>query len=186
MSGWLEAIMAGRKDRSTAQAFKYEETKRILDRQAAVLSELRDRANILLAANAIVATLFGSSALGKNHPLALKILALVTFGFGIGACISILWPVRDAGDLADPSQWRTLPRWPCRYRPRRWQVTFKPDDVAAYVEGTDSSRVDNVSKQFRLSRKTNWETIKRRTRFLMCAGMLLAVQVGLWSWLALS
>ena len=48
------------------RSFAYDETKRVLDRQATVLSELRNRANIVLAADAVVATLFASSALGKG------------------------------------------------------------------------------------------------------------------------
>ena len=88
------------------------------------MSELRNRANILLAAGAIVAALFGASALGKGHLLGLEIAALVAFGLGIGACVATLWPVHDDGDLVDPSQWRGRPRWPRSKRPRRWQVTF--------------------------------------------------------------
>jgi hypothetical protein len=77
----------------------YEETRRTLDRQATVLGELRDRANILLTANAIVATIFGATVLDKSHPLALKIATLVVFTAGVGACVAVVWPVRDHGTL---------------------------------------------------------------------------------------
>ena len=115
-------------------ARRYEETKRILDRQATVMNELRNRANILLAADAIVATLFGASALGKGHLLGLEIAALVAFGLGIAACVAILWPAHDDGDLVDPDEWGGRRRWPSSKRPRRWQVTFEPDDVVDFEE----------------------------------------------------
>jgi hypothetical protein len=167
-------------------ARRYEETKRILDRQTTVMSELRNRANILLAADAIVATLFGASALGKGHLLGLEIAALVAFGLGIGACVAILWPVHDDGDLVDPNQWRGRPRWPSSKRPRRWQVTFEPDDVVDFEESPDAGRVRAIRDQFTLARLTNWETIRRRNRFLVAASVLLAAQIGLWSSLVLT
>ena len=62
-------------DERRKRFFAYDETKRVLDRRAAVLSELRNRANIVLAADVVVATLFASSVLGKGngHPLTLEI-----------------------------------------------------------------------------------------------------------------
>jgi hypothetical protein len=169
-----------------SRVFQYEETMRVLNRQAAVLSELRDRANILLAANAIAAALFGSSVLGKGHPLALKILALTAFALGIGTCIAIIWSVRDAGDLVDPSQWATRSRWPSPKRPRRWRVTFELQDVIAFVESADAARAERVAEVFELARKVNYRTIARRSKFLEAAGVLLAAQIGLWSWLVLA
>jgi hypothetical protein len=159
---------------------------RVLNRQATVLSELRDRANILLAANAIVAALFGASALGKGDLVALKILVLAAFALGIGTCIAILWSVRDTGDLVDPGQWPKRPLWRSGERPRRWRVTFELQDVVAFVESTDAARAERVAEMFELARKVNYLTIARRSKLLEAAGVLLAVQIGLWSWLILA
>ena len=40
---------------------------------------------------------------------------------------------------------------------------------------------DPETGKFRLARKGNWNTIDRRTRYLELAGVLLAVQIGLWA-----
>lgn len=101
------------------QRFRYEETMRALNRQATVLSELRNRANILLAANAVVATLFGTAALGPGHSLWLKIPALLAFALGILACIQVLRPVHDKEEILEGR--------------REWQVNFKLNEVIGYV-----------------------------------------------------
>jgi hypothetical protein len=186
MSSPRDASTTNPADADGSQSLRYEATTRVLDRQTAILSELRDRANILLAANAIVATLFGASALGKGHPLALEVLALVVFGLGIGACVAILWPIHDAGELVDPDQWHQHPRWPSSNRPRKWRVVFDPEDVVTFVQSTDAAQVAQISQQFTLARGTNWATLARRTRFLIAASVLLALQIGLWSALVLA
>lgn len=192
-SGKGKGVSSG--DASPGGQLKYEETMRVLNRQATVLAELRNRANILLAANAIVAALFGTSALGKHHLLALKILALAVFALGIGACVAIIWSVPDKGTLVDPDRWPKRLRWPRKEAEetekakevdiRRWQVTFDLGDVVDYITSTDVGRVTKISEKFELARKTNWETIDRRTDFLQIASVLLAVQIIIWSCLVL-
>jgi hypothetical protein len=153
------------------RSFAYDETKRVFDRQATVLSELRNRANIVVAADAVVATLFAMSVLPKKgHPLALEILALTAFALGIVACVVVLWPVHDK-DTAN----------------RQWQVTFKLKELIAFMEGTDSfeewtkdNRDPEKKGKFQYARYRNWKTINRRTRYLEAAGVLLVVQIGLW------
>ena len=153
------------------RSFAYDETKRVFDRQATVLSELRNRANIVVAADAVVATLFAMSVLPKKgHPLALEILALTAFALGIVACVVVLWPVHDK-DTAN----------------RQWQVTFKLKELIAFVEGADSweewtkdNRDPEKKGKFQHARSRNWKTINRRTRYLEAAGVLLVVQIGLW------
>ena len=186
--------MSNPQDAHDAQSFKYDETMRVLNRQATVLSELRNRANILLAANAVVATLFGTSALGPSHPLALKILALAAFALGIGLCVAVLWTVSDKP--ADISKgWRLVmiganhtrlePQAP-RCDRRQWQVTFDLNDVVDFVESAGTVRVGAVRNKFEIARKVNYRTIARRTRFFEWACVLLAVQIVFWSWLILT
>jgi hypothetical protein len=156
---------------SSRRSVIYQETKRILDRQGTVLSELRNRANILLTANAVVATIFGASALGKGHPLALEIIALIVFTAGVCACLAVLWPVHDAISS--------------KARPRQWQVTFEPKKVATFLESDDTAVVRDISDLFSRARKTNWATIGRRNGYLVAASILLAAQIVLWSCLVL-
>ena len=106
------------------RSFAYDETKRVLDRQATVLSELRNRANIVLAADAVVATLFASSALGEGqgHPLTLEILALTAFALGIVACVMVLLPAHDKDT---------------GLRGRQWRVTFDLLELVNFMEGAD-------------------------------------------------
>lgn len=161
-------------DERRKRSFVYDETKRVLDRQATVLSELRNRANIVLAADAVVATLFASSVLGKGpgHPLTLEILALTAFALGIVACVMVLLPAHDEKT---------------RLHPRQWQVTFNLLELVDFMEGTGPDSwhqwTDPNPKpgKFQLARNLNFKTNKRRTRYLEAAGVLLVVQIGLWA-----
>lgn len=159
-------------DERRKRIFAYDETKRVLDRQSTVLSELRNRANIMLTANAVVATLFASSVLGKDHALALEILALAAFALGIAACVAVLWPVHD---------------YEAPGHPRQWQVTFNLQELVTFIEGTDSAEWREWTApnpkpgKFQRARNLNWRTNKKRTRYLEAAGVLLVIQVGLWA-----
>jgi hypothetical protein len=165
----------------------YHETLRVLGRQATVLSELRNRANILLTGNAVVASLFGSSLIANGHvrPLSLAILALVALVLGIACCIAVLWSVHDAGELVDAHLWPDLPRWPRSDRPRRWRVSFKLDYVIDFLQSTDTATFDRTCDYFTLARESNYRTIDQRTTYFEVACVLLLLQVSLWSTLLL-
>jgi hypothetical protein len=177
----------------------YEESRRILDRQATVLGELRDRANILLTANAVVATIFSATALGKGHPLGLEIAAIVVFGLGVVFSLLIVWPVHDEGDLpgdeptdspAGTSGKQRLPGWTKRPwkledRPRQWRVTFSPGAIATFLESTDTGTTRQTYDLFRRARTTNWKTIGKLNRWLVYASGLLGLQIVLWAWVVI-
>jgi hypothetical protein len=165
----------------------YQETLRVLGRQATVLSELRNRANILLTGNAVVASLFGSSLIANGHvrPLSLAILALVALALGIAYCIAVLWSVHDAGDLVDADLWPAFPRWPRSGRLRRWRVSFELDYVIDFLQSTDTETFDRTCDRFKLARKCNYRTIDKRTTCFEVACVLLLLQVSLWSVLLL-
>ena len=189
--------------RRAARTLAYDEMKRVFDREATVLSELRNRASILLTANTVATTLFASMVLGKKgHLLTLEILALVAFVLGIGACIAILWAVHDTGTIYDPDCWPKLWRWgkkrSCRpdcwpklpwwgkKRPRRWRVTISIKEVLDFINVTDKASWGRMMDEtFGLARRTNHETIDRRTNYLEWASVLLAVQIVLWAMLIL-
>lgn len=155
----------------------------MLGRQAAVLGELRNRANILLAGNGVIASLFGASltANGRARPLSLAILALVVLALGITCCVAVLWSVHDAGALVDPDDWPDHARWPSSKRPRRWRVSFDPYDVLGFLQSTDEASFDRMMELCRLARRSNYRTIDRRTTYFEAACVLLLLQIGLWS-----
>jgi hypothetical protein len=161
-------------DERRKRSFAYDETRRVLDRQATILSELRDRANIVLAADAVVATLFAGSVLGKGqgHSLALEILALTAFALGIVACVLVLLPAHDQTTR--------------RYQ-RQWQVTFDLLDLVDFMEGADPeswqqwTAPNPAPGRFQLARNLNYNTNKRRSMYLVAASVLLVVQIALWA-----
>lgn len=162
----------------------YDDVMRSLQRQATVLAELRGRANILLAANAVVASLFGPAALKSPHPLLLAVGALATFAGGVIGCIAVLWAVRDLGEVYDPKEWPSKPRWPSRSRPRKWRVTFSPDQVMAFLAAEPSGGLILKAPEyrpFRLARRINHHTISRRTQYFQFACVLLAAQIAFWT-----
>ena len=91
--------------------FVYRENIRVLERQSVILSELRTRANMLLAANGVVAAVFGASSLlarHRPHPVALGVVAIAAFTLSEVLCVAVLWSVRDEGRLVDPLCWPTV------------------------------------------------------------------------------
>lgn len=162
----------------------FDDVMRSLQRQATVLAELRGRANILLAADAVVASLFGPTALKDPHPLSLAIGALIAFAGAVVGCIAVLWAVHDHGEICDPDEWLCKPRWPSRKRPRKWRVTFGPDQVMRFLAA--ETQPGSILKSpeytpFRVARRINYRTISLRTRYFQFACVLLAAQIGCWT-----
>jgi hypothetical protein len=163
----------------------YEDTLRVLNRQATVLSELRTRANFILGANGVVAGLFGAGTIIQSkhpHPRVLAILAVAVLLLSMGLCVAVLWSVRDEGEVVDPEEWPTFPRWFGPDRPRRWRVSFALTDVIDFHR----DRRSDLQDDFKRARSTNWRTIECRSRYFKYACLLLPVQVGLWSALLLA
>ena len=84
----------------------YENTLHVLDRDAAILDQLRSRANILLAALAIGVTALGAILADNAVHLHLSAwfvaLAVVFLGSAILCCVGVLWPTRDHGNFTAP------------------------------------------------------------------------------------
>jgi hypothetical protein len=84
----------------------YQNALHVLDRDAAILDQLRSRANILLAALAIGVTALGailaSAKLQPHLSVWFVVLAVVFLGSAIFCCIGVLWPTRDHGDFTAP------------------------------------------------------------------------------------
>jgi hypothetical protein len=79
------------------ESLAYRESERAIDTQIQAFDELRSRTGLLLAAIAVTASFLGGAALDPENGLGgYGVAALVAFGAGIGACLYILWPRRDA------------------------------------------------------------------------------------------
>ena len=80
----------------------YENALSTLDRDAAILDQLRSRANILLAALAIGVTALGAILTSTGHkpiPTWLEALLVGLLVLAILCCAGVLWPVRDHGEF---------------------------------------------------------------------------------------
>jgi hypothetical protein len=84
----------------------YENALHVLDRDAAILDQLRSRANILLAALAIGVTALGAiladTTVHLHLPAWFGTLAVLFLGSAILCCVGVLWPTRDHGDFTEP------------------------------------------------------------------------------------
>jgi hypothetical protein len=75
----------------------YRESERMIETQIQSFDELRSRTGLLLAATAITASFLGAAALEREDDLGyFGAAALFAFVVGIGACLVILWPNKDA------------------------------------------------------------------------------------------
>ena len=81
-----------------ALAREYEHAKRVVDRDAEILDQLRSRASILLAALAIGGTVLGGILSNSTHRPP-PWWVVVWLGLAIILCIGVLWSTRDYGRL---------------------------------------------------------------------------------------
>jgi hypothetical protein len=98
-------------------AFVWEQTLRGLDRQATVLSELRQRASIVLSATGITTSLLGATALQDGGLDVWVVAALAVTTIGILLCVWVLKPVRDTGEG------------------REWRVTVGGEELRGLLQG---------------------------------------------------
>jgi hypothetical protein len=145
----------------------------VLQRQSAVLSELRTRASIVLSATGIIASLLGAEGLKHPHPAGLVGAALAFLAFGLLFCIAVLRPVSDHGTSG---------------RARQWQVTPTAGDVAALADvkrgsadGDGDAVPTSLLHTFVRARFVNYDTIALRTDYFNRACGLLFLQLAAWT-----
>ncbi len=143
------------------ERFVLEQTLRGLDRQATVLGELRQRANIVLSASGIIASLLGATALKNGHPRGVVYAALASTAIGIALCVWVLKSVRDGGER------------------RAWRVTLSKDELLGLR--AESLSPANALDTLITCRGTNYETIALRSDVFIAACACLPVQIGLWA-----
>jgi len=73
----------------------YETSRRSLERQEALLEELRSRTGILIATSALAASFLGKTAFKHPHPCGIVFLALAAFIISIVASVYVLMPKKD-------------------------------------------------------------------------------------------
>ena len=83
-----------------------------LDKQDAVLAELRARTGTLLAASSIVASFLGATAIGRDGLSVLSILALLALGASLVLCVTVLLPREDVSfSVHGPEVYEELYEW---------------------------------------------------------------------------
>lgn len=142
-------------------AFVWEQTLRGLDRQATVLSELRQRASIVLSATGITTSLLGAAALQDGGLDIWAVAALVITAIGILLCVWVLNPVRDTGEE------------------REWRVTVSDDELRRLLQG--ELQLPDVLDTLITARTSNFTTIAARSRFFVASCALLPVQIVCWA-----
>ncbi len=160
---------------------------RRVDRQAAVLGELRTRASIVLTATGIVASLLGGEVLNREHPFPWAFLPLVALAAGLLSCIAVLLPVRDQdplrlgeSSLRASSRLRAL-MWRRETDPREWQVTLGAKRLQELATIGDPNVVrGRIVEDLEGCAQENYATIRYRSRFLNAASLLLPAQIFLW------
>jgi hypothetical protein len=145
-------------------------TTSVLQRQSAVLGELRTRASIVLSATGIIASLLGAEGFKHPHPAVPLYAALACLGAGIVMCIAVLWPVSDSGTTG---------------KGRQWQVTPTAGETALLAPlvsvGSEQPVSADLLRTFVTARFVNYDTIARRTDYFNIACLLLLGQLAGWS-----
>jgi hypothetical protein len=142
-------------------AFVWEQTLRGLDRQATVLSELRQRASIVLSATGITTSLLGATALQDGGLDVWVVAALAVTTIGILLCVWVLKPVRDTGDG------------------REWRVTVGGEELRGLLQG--ELQLPDVLDTLITARTSNFATIAARSRLFVASCALLPVQIVCWA-----
>lgn len=162
---------------------------RRVERQAAVLNELRNRASIVLTATGVIASLLGAEVLGREDPFPWAFLPLVALGAGLLSCVAVLLPVRDEtpkDPTAQLTQLTGLGRIRALVRrrdtdPREWQVTIRGTRLRQLAASGDATAFrEAIVAEFEGCLSANYLTIRFRSRFLNLACLLVPAQIFLW------
>lgn len=165
----------------------YDLSLRGLERQPAILADLRTRATALVAAAGVVATLFAPKAFGPNISHG-AIIAYIAGGVATGLCFAMCWPVfrsiHDDGydDVQKYAELRDGGNWPsaddltgCR---RMWRSTINLSAVTRLHQITAPKPLQvELASFIAICRGRNWAQIDARSTWFRFAGFLFAVEV---------
>jgi uncharacterized membrane protein YuzA (DUF378 family) len=185
--GWYEGLS----DEQVRIA--YDLSLRGLERQPAILADLRTRAAAIVAAAGVVATLFAPKAFEPNIAQGVKI-AYIVGGFAAVLCFFMCWPIFrsicDDGydDVEKYVQLRNDGQWPsgnqlkdCK---RKWRSTINLSaltqlhrvSAAHRVNAAQSSCVE-LASFLAIWRGLNWERIEKFNRWFRRAAVSFAVEI---------
>lgn len=165
----------------------YDLSLRGLERQPAILADLRTRATALVAAAGVVATLFAPKAFGPKIPHG-AMTAYIAGGIATGLCFALCWPIfrsiHDDGndDVQTYAELRNAGNWPgvaelgaCR---RKWRSTMNLAALTQLHQITPSKplRVE-LASFIAICRWRNWAQIDARNTWFRFAGYFFAVEV---------
>lgn len=177
MTNQTPSVSGGGSSSAEVARLRYDHTIRALDRHTVVLSELRDRASIVLSATGIVASLFAPHGLTDPHPAGCVAAALLAAGSGLLCCIAVIWPVHDTGTMERQGNARAR----LRQRPRAWKVTLGRFELGQLPwDSGEVAVLDAMVDALDPARLVNYRTIKARTRIFNAACVLLPVQIAFW------
>jgi hypothetical protein len=165
----------------------YDLSLRGLERQPAILADLRTRAAALLAGVGVVATLFAPKAFDPGISQGAKI-AYILGGVATGLCLAMCWPIfrsiYDDGndDVERYVQLREDGTWPsekelrdCR---RKWRSTINLSALTCLHQViADRSPCVELASFIAIWRRLNWEQIKVRSTCFNFAAVFFAVEV---------
>lgn len=163
----------------------YEESIRLVTRQAAVLGELRTRASIVLTATSIVASLLGADALTRTDTFPLALLPAGALVAGLLCCLAVFRPVHDKPKdlgprLTGAARVRAL-LWHKDTDPREWQVTVGARTLKTLRTRPNAGVVRmEIVELLQKAAPINHQTISFRNHFLGAACLLLLAQLFLW------
>jgi hypothetical protein len=165
----------------------YDLSLRGLERQPAILADLRTRATALVAAAGVVATLFAPKAFGSNISHG-AMIAYIAGGGATVLCFAMCWPIfrsiHDDGydDVQKYAELRDGGKWPnaddlagCR---RKWRSTINLSAVTRLHQITASKPLPiELASFIAICRGRNWAQINARNTWFQFAGFWFAVEV---------
>ena len=119
----------------------YEAARRSLDKQEALIGELRTRTGVLLATSAVASSLLSQEAFQDPRPKFLAVAALVAFVGTIGACLFLLHPKQD--------------------------LAFGPEGIALYEMLRIKSEQEDLYRQMAFELGCCWDFNSRQIEALM-------------------
>jgi hypothetical protein len=149
-------------DLSQHYALAYEEAKRALDAQEAVVNELRSRAAVLIAAAAVTTSFFGSRALTSRDVDSCAWAAIISFALVGLTVFANLWPRHD------------------------WVFTVSASTfIQNYVEHPDGAlAIPTIHRDLALHMSASYAINADQLRWLFGAfrtgALLLVAEVGAW------
>lgn len=203
MAGTPDSPYSGPRKVTEITELQWNQLIRLLDRQAEILSQLRDRTGIVLTATGIVSALFGVAALNNHPPNAAFWLGLIIAVTGLAAglwfSILVLLPVKDTDTESTESRDGPMSRsakvagrlrqlLADADKQRKWGVTLPTSEnihLSTVIKENAAIAPEDAARASAYAVLTdrpaqNFATIDARTDFFIAACASLFVQLVGW------